>query len=425
MEVGVTNPIPGMTRIAVAPFFNLSQEQAVDGRRFALAYFAELQKVPGYQVIPVGIAEQAIFDNQLEMNRPADALRLARILNVDAVVVGAVTDYTPYYPPRIGMQVSWYSPRPWNFALGPPIDPNQRDEWRDAHKAEKDRLKAIRKAERKAERKEDQRNWKLWNDSPESTINCETGDCEPTETIVRGQSPTDDRFAEFLKQADAAPSQPRRPTATPASTARVHTNAVNSIEVTAFSSPESTQNPFANQDDSSDRSRQPSIIAHRDPLAQRQGSPQATEPPLPTSPGNGASGPVDDLAASEMMASPSLLKKPSLPTDAKPSGMMPSEEGLPPSATEPAVDEVLVEFNPYEPLMSYTRMFDGADADLVAKLRDYVELSGDLRSGGWEAYLHRSEDFIRFTAHLMIEEMLRMHGGEGKRRIVFKLRKNL
>ena len=30
---------------------------------------------------------------------------------------------------------------------------------------------------------------------------------------------------------------------------------------------------------------------------------------------------------------------------------------------------------------------------------------------------------MRFTAHLMIVEMLMLHGGEAKRRIVFKLRK--
>ena len=72
--------------------------------------------------------------------------------------------------------------------------------------------------------------------------------------------------------------------------------------------------------------------------------------------------------------------------------------------------------------MSYTRVFDGTDANLTAQLRDYVELSGDLRSGGWRAYLHRSEDFIRFTQHRMVVEMLTLHGGEGKRRIVFKKR---
>ncbi len=81
------------------------------------------------------------------------------------------------------------------------------------------------------------------------------------------------------------------------------------------------------------------------------------------------------------------------------------------------------QLNPKLPLMSYARLFDGADADLVAALRDYVELSGDLRSGGWEEYLHRTEDFIRFTSYRMILEMLSLHGGEGKHRLVLKFRK--
>ncbi len=40
--------------------------------------------------------------------------------------------------------------------------------------------------------------------------------------------------------------------------------------------------------------------------------------------------------------------------------------------------------DPSQALMSYTRLFDGADPQLVVVLRDYVELRGDLRSGGWE-----------------------------------------
>jgi hypothetical protein len=72
------------------------------------------------------------------------------------------------------------------------------------------------------------------------------------------------------------------------------------------------------------------------------------------------------------------------------------------------------------PVMSYTRLFDGADAGLTANLRDYVELRGDLRAGGWEAYLHRTDDFIRFCCHRMIEEMLIIHGGEARRRYVLK-----
>ncbi len=91
---------------------------------------------------------------------------------------------------------------------------------------------------------------------------------------------------------------------------------------------------------------------------------------------------------------------------------------------EPPKPPPPVPFNPRIPLMSYTRLFDGADADLVATLRDYLEFRSDERSGGWEGYLQRSDDFMQFTAHLMIFEMLTLHGGDARRRIVFKLRKH-
>jgi hypothetical protein len=74
---------------------------------------------------------------------------------------------------------------------------------------------------------------------------------------------------------------------------------------------------------------------------------------------------------------------------------------------------------PTEPLMSYTRFFDGADPVLVKSLKAYVAHRGDLRSGGWEGYLQRSEDFLQFTSHLMILEMLQLHGGQLKSETVW------
>lgn len=93
------------------------------------------------------------------------------------------------------------------------------------------------------------------------------------------------------------------------------------------------------------------------------------------------------------------------------------------SGAVPAVAMGSGAFDPRQPFMSYTRLFDGADPQLTARLRDYVELSGDLRSGGWQGYLSRSDDFLKFTAHLMVVEMLQLHGGEAKRRIVVKARR--
>ncbi len=121
MPVNVGNPIPGMTTVAVAPFFNLSAEPSVDGRRFALAYYSELQKTANYQVVPVGIVEAAIRENELDMSSPADVVKLAGILDVDAVVVGAVTEYNPYYPPQLAVHIQWFSPREWVFYPGIPL----------------------------------------------------------------------------------------------------------------------------------------------------------------------------------------------------------------------------------------------------------------------------------------------------------------
>lgn len=115
------NPFPQVTRVAVAPFFNLSEEPKVDGRQFALAYYNALQSVPGFEVIPVGQVERAMRDNNIGLNSPEEARRLAQMLGADALVVGAVTDYSPYYPPRCGLRVEWYAANPH---LGP-IPPGQ------------------------------------------------------------------------------------------------------------------------------------------------------------------------------------------------------------------------------------------------------------------------------------------------------------
>ena len=114
----IRNPFPQLSKIAVAPFFNQSDEPTVDGREFAMAYFAELQKTPGFEVVPVGVVEEAIINHRVDLSGPGEARRLAKLLGVDAVVVGAVTDYSPYYPPRCGIAgglvhgQSWLSRNP-------------------------------------------------------------------------------------------------------------------------------------------------------------------------------------------------------------------------------------------------------------------------------------------------------------------------
>src|SRR6478609_9109604 len=54
------NPFPQMYKVAVLPFFNQSAEPTVDGEAVAMAYYNELQNIPGFEVMPVGVARQML-----------------------------------------------------------------------------------------------------------------------------------------------------------------------------------------------------------------------------------------------------------------------------------------------------------------------------------------------------------------------------
>ena len=295
VEVGVSNPIPGLSRVAVVPFFNLSTEPSADGHRFAEAYFTELQRTPGFEVVPVGVTDAAMQDHNLNLNSPADALKLAKILDVDAVVVGAITAYDAYYPPRVGLRVAWYSPYEWSFSPGLPTDPRARAPLFPP---------------------------------PIILPTLSDGSCD-------GPTKPGRRYGRHQDLYDGSPHQGIMPA------------------VPDLFSPAEPNSPGESCSEEIVRGQSPDEFVTWD------------ETPLP----------------------------PVTPVDTT------------------------------RPLMSYARILDGADAALTAALRDYVELSGDLRSGGWEAYLHRSDDFLQFTARLMIDEMLMLHGGETRRRAVFAHRK--
>jgi hypothetical protein len=357
VQTGVTNPIPGMTTVAVAPFVNLSAERVVDGRRFALAYHAELQKVPGFQVIPVGVTEQAMVDLNLDLNSPDDALQLAKALGADAIVIGAVTDYTPYYPPRIGLQVSWYAPKPQHFSPGIPIDP---------HLGEAVRV------------------WRF------AALPTKSDGSRDDDLIVRAQSPDSPTASTIACDATADASKGPvllAPNAPPAPQVRM-------VAGQTGAAPMEAAVPSA-----------------------------SSEPPVPPPPVASEQSPPEVSGGTSGAKSPLFPPANCPPTAADSSAVAcPPPNGIN-YGDFTAMSAVAGTYDPRQPIMSYTRLFDGSDAELTALLRDYVILSGDLRSGGWEAYLHRTEDFIRFTSHRMIVEMLTLHGGESRRRYVWMLRK--
>ncbi|HVT26524.1 MAG TPA: hypothetical protein VHE81_00765, partial [Lacipirellulaceae bacterium] len=72
------------------------------------------------------------------------------------------------------------------------------------------------------------------------------------------------------------------------------------------------------------------------------------------------------------------------------------------------------------PIMTHTRIYQGNDSEFTEALASYYHFRDDARFGGWQNYLQRSDDFIRFCCHLDICEMLAARGGGGETRVVWQ-----
>ena len=309
----VHNPFPQLQKIAVAPFFNLSTEPTVDGRHVALAYFNALQNVAGFEVIPMGVVEKTLEAQQMTLNGPAEARKLAQLLDVDAVVVGAVTDYSPYYPPRLALQVEWYSANP-NFH---PIPPGYGLPWGTPHEDE----------------------------IPGPLI------FEAEMALARAQLKT--QTPPYVKPLHLAPP----PTGE---------------GETEGSGPEG---PAAEEGESGE------LVKHEQPLSS---------------------------APAETSASPPANGLPPDWPDAR--GFQPPGPLVAPLRVKESAD----------PVLRHTKTYNGNDQDVTTALASYVYFRDEARFGGWQGYLQRSDDFIRFCCHMHIAEMLTARGGAGQTRVVWR-----
>lgn len=108
----VHNPFPQLQRVAVLPFFNQSDNPTIDTELVARKYYAALQAIPGFEVLPVGVAKAQWVQYALIHGEPRSGKefqQLAQQMGVEALVVGSVTDFDAYYPPRMAMTVHWYA----------------------------------------------------------------------------------------------------------------------------------------------------------------------------------------------------------------------------------------------------------------------------------------------------------------------------
>ncbi len=116
------NPFPQLKVVAVLPFYNQSNDPTLNGLAVAEAYYGELQAIPGFEVLPVGVARNLYLEYSRVRGEPHsgdDFQRLAQFMGVEALVVGSITDFDPYYPPRMALSVNWYAANPGFHPIPP------------------------------------------------------------------------------------------------------------------------------------------------------------------------------------------------------------------------------------------------------------------------------------------------------------------
>jgi len=104
-----THPGPPRT-FAVAPFLNQSGSEFLDTIAVTDEFYTELQQVEGLHVVPVNRVLASLGEmGRTQVGSPAEAIALLKELKADSIIVGAITQYDPYPPPKVGMAVQVYN----------------------------------------------------------------------------------------------------------------------------------------------------------------------------------------------------------------------------------------------------------------------------------------------------------------------------
>jgi hypothetical protein len=389
------NPFPQLTKVAVAPFFNLSAEPTVDGRQFADAYFNALQAIPGFEVVPFTVVEAKANEMHLSLANPIEVRKLAEALEVDAVVIGAVTDFSPYYPPRCALQVEWYAANPCFHTVpagyGLPWGTIEEEYIPD-------------------------------------TLVLES-ELELARSQLKTQTPTPISAA-----GDAVPASERKPAKTgnllTTIAARREAHMSSAAKAQAAARPSNAAMPSLTPPPAIARSNEGKQMAYletvdgdsaiptigmqsvlspraRASAAAKKQPPEVVPGPLPD---HGPIGPAP-LVAPPAPGALAAVPIAQLPVD------WPDPRGLVPAPPSPVCPDCRPSD---EPVLRHTRVYNGHDVGVTTALETYRYFKDDARTGGWQSYLQRSDDFIRFCCHMHITEMLSARGGAGETRVVWR-----
>lgn len=399
----------------MAPFFNQSDEATVDGRQFAMAYYAELQAIPGFEVVPVGVVEEAMIQHVIDLSAPGEARRLAELLGVDAVVVGSVTDFSPYYPPRCGMRVEWYSANPgfhpipagYGLPWGTPEEEYIPESL--VYEAEMELAKA-----------------QLATQTPDCSGNCTPLEAPPAlpPAYVPGSMLPLDTFQRLPMQrpstSDASEQNLDDPTQEPAP--------IQSIPDEAEPLPAPPQVPSqVNVEPSAKPMPQDESAVAADVSTEESTTQELPKESVGWRPQRRMTyKPGHTYAPSAITATddPTTIPNPTSPLiEAAATANMfdvapvnwPDARGFTPAGPSPTRAPCVPNLGP---VITHTQIYHGHDPAFTSALASYVSFRDDARFGGWQSYLERSDDFIRFCAHLHLAEMLTARGGGDQTRVV-------
>jgi len=118
------SPYPAAKLWAVAPINNESGTTLVDTVVLADKVTQSLHEVRGINIVPVNRVLAAMQKLELGgVNSVADARRLMLALGTDGLIVGTLTAWDPYEPPKIGMTIQLIARQV--EAVGGQVDPRQ------------------------------------------------------------------------------------------------------------------------------------------------------------------------------------------------------------------------------------------------------------------------------------------------------------
>ena len=410
----LNNPFPQLSEVAVVPFINASNNSMVDGREFAELYSNQLQRIPGFNVIPVSTVEQAMKDLKMTyFTGPQDVRKLAKYLQADAVVIGTVNEFSSYQPPKLTISVEWYAQNPYLH----PIPAGYGLPWgTPAERQIPDRLvleaeRALAKEQLKTQTPdlpldeefydEEFYDSNLSNGKQQNSVQ-QIQYLEPQVEEKVHVDPYLQRYKRvqeeaFARQARRAEGHYSRPPKTIVRDNEYQSDKSNFGAV--------IQSPHEMRD----RKSQDDQYQENSEVRQSQDSNIPTLTIVPGVIPPAASGlsfmPGMPVAPGFVAGEPETF--PGLPAD------WPDPRGLIPDTPEMGKPE-----NPTwsdAPVLRHTASYNGNDAEFTRRLQDYETLFvDDRRIGGWQGILRRRADFISVCCRMHIWEMLSSRGGAGK-----------